>query len=157
MRIFSTECGWVEEDQRFIEIYFIDGQEVSFEEYSYGMEMERRMFSERKTKELEIEPELEPELELSEEEKQDMEFVEQYAYDIENMQSLDSEQELRYILYDLLCTARDIGYAEAYEEIEEENEEENNIYTYSLTITPDKINIEDFINELKSLSRISLR
>lgn len=143
MRIFSTEQGWVVEEQEFATVYFIDGKEYSPEDYYMEMKAETK-----------IQPEqIEPQIEFTEEDKQDIAFVEQFAYAIENIKESGCTcgGMLRSILYDLLCTAREVGYAEAYKEMEDDLEDEE---SQNITINMGKIVVSDSANPIDFLKHI---
>lgn len=106
MRVFTNERIYDKYTKQWIDNFMIDSVNVDLDTFLLESEIEME--------------ELKPE--LTEDEKYDNALVEQYACDIENMQSLDSESELRNILYDLLCTSREIGYENCRREIEENSE-----------------------------------
>lgn len=99
MRVFTNERIYDRETKKWMDNFMIDSINVDLDTFLLESEIEME--------------------ELTGEEKYDNALVEQYAYNIENMQSLDSEIELRNILYDLLCTAREIGYENCRIEIGE--------------------------------------
>lgn len=150
MRTFNNESVWDKENQEWVELYYIDGQEVDADTYCEQLEVE-----EVATEDENCEDSCQCECceyncneELADWQKQIVAIVEDFADRIEN-DECECGCSLRNMLVDMFFIARQIGFEDGMEcGINSVEEKTVNINIDELTIDSD-FNFEDFVEELK--------
>lgn len=155
MRVFSTQSAWDAKEQRYFEVYYIDGREVSFEEYIAEMDADRYMNDDSDVENGNMldDSNCEPcqcvecksaRDEFTEDEEIQIGLVEHYADLIEDIECTCG-CELRNILMSLVQECISLGYEEAKEEMESELEEICD-EPKNITINIDNLTFNDVTN-----------
>lgn len=168
MRVFSTKSMWDIKEQKWYEVYFVDENEVTPDEYfrELGIEQERQLdnldnedenYCQCCNCDVEDCPDFNctcdedsNDEELEDWKKQIIDIVESFADRIE----CDCGCDLRNILAELFYTARQIGFEDGMEcGVNSVEEKVVNINIDSLTV--ENGNAQDFVEQLKNISRLT--
>lgn len=172
MRVFSTKSMWDIKEQKWYEVYFVDENEVTPDEYfrELGIEQERQLdnldnedenYCQCCNCDVEDCPDFNctcdedsNDEELEDWKKQIVDIVESFADRIECDDLCDCGCDLRNILAELFYTARQIGFEDGIEcGVESVEEKTVNISIDNLTVNAN--NTEEFFTQLKKRARLN--